>query len=566
MHHHAKRALCVLVSLSVLFMLLSALTLSTIASSDPITPDIAVGDGFIIVQTNKGEVWGWGDNSDGVLGNPQSIETNKDILTPIKINLPGIQSIAISAGYDHVLLLGSDGNVYAWGNNSAGQLGVTSTEDTVTVPTLVDKLCGKNIVAVAAGDRFSLALSGDGTVYSFGINDKGQLGYELTDSSAEFSVTPKTIKTLNGISVAKISAGAASAIAIDENGQAYLWGSTANFVLGEELTPDHKLPYLLPTSKTTPPITCAALSANHSAFLLNDSTIGFMGVNEYGQYGNGTTNAEASKKFNITTNTATLNITDIAVSDQQTVLLGSDGKVYTAGNRLPNNAESASNTFVPLFDEDEKTAIAIAAGYQNAAMIASDGSVWAWGDNSHGQLGNDEAGIAKATPTKVIKSDDFSYITDNTSHVKDVPIRVTTSVPSPKYTVVIPTTVNVGKLHQTDEISPSRYSWTQFDIQVNNVENLFGEKAIRVWVEPGDGESFCLQDGNGNTIPFELFPYSNADAPIPEDGVLKEFTQSEQTDEVWIRIDQSKISKTGVYSGIMTFHYTVVDIPQNDAE
>ena len=200
-------------------------------------------------------------------------------------------------------------------------------------------------------------------------------------------------------------------------------------------------------------------------------------------------------------------------------------------------------------------------------MIASDGSVWVWGDNEHGQLGNGESGnVEKTTPTKVFKSDDFSYITDNTSHSKDVPIRVTTSVPSPKYTVVIPTTVDVDKLRQTDEISPSRYSWTQFDIQVNNVENLFGEKAIRVWVEPGEGDSFCLQDGNGNTIPFELFPYSNADAPIPADGILKEFTKNNDTDSVWICIDQSKISKTGVYSGIMTFHYTVVDIPQNDAE
>jgi alpha-tubulin suppressor-like RCC1 family protein len=562
MHLRIKRALCVLVSLSILLAFSSILTLSTTASAPSVDPCIAIGNNFMVVQTTKGELWGWGDNSGGVLGDPQSAETNENITTPVKINLPGIHSVAVSAGYDHVLMLGSDGNVYAWGKNDVGQLGIDTPEEKIEIPTLVDKLCGKNITAIAAGKRFSLALSEDGTVYSFGLNNKGQLGYASTDGSAEFSATPTKIKALNGISIAQITAGYESAIAIAQDGQAYLWGSTKNYLLGVYET-SNPLPPTLMTQTTS--VISAALTNTYSAFLLENGTVGFMGSNAYGQYGNGDASENATTVFKVT-DTSALNIKDIAVSDQQTVLLGTNGKVYTAGNRLQNNAESASKTFVPLFGEDEKTAIAIAAGYKNGAMIASDGSVWVWGSNSCGQLGNGTgSNDGSATPTKVLGSDDFSYITDTVPHEKDVPIRVTTSVPAPKYAVVIPSTVNVGQLQQTDEISPSRYSWTQFDIQVTNVENLFGEKAIRVWVQPGEGDSFCLQDGNGNAIPFELFPHFGANSPIPADGILKEFTKNEQ-DEVWIRIDQSKISKTGVYSGIMTFHYTVVNIPQSDAE
>ena len=561
MHHHAKRALCVLVSLSVLFTLLSALTLSTIAASDPITPDIAVGDGFIIVQTNKGEVWGWGDNSDGVLGPARSNEINWHVTAPVKITLPNaVKSTAISAGFDHVLCLGSDGNVYAWGKNEYGQLGTAVTNDPIKTPTKVEGLSGKNITAIAAGYQFSIALGSDGKVYSFGANNFCQLGYELQD--ATYSTAPTQISALSNASIKKISAGYQSAAAIDATGKAYLWGSTKNYLLGVDETPN-PLPPTLMTQTTS--VISAALTNTYSAFLLENGTVGFMGSNAYGQYGNEETDATFSKVFKVT-DTSTLNIKDIAVSDQQTVLLGTNGKVYTAGNRLPNNAESASNTFVPLFDENEKTAIAIAAGYQNAAMIASDGSVWVWGNNSCGQLGNGtEGNDGSATPAKVFGSDDFSYIMDRSSHTKDVPLTFKTTVPAPTYTITIPSTIAIGELRQTDPNADNRYSWTEFEISAQNVANLFGEKQIQVSVSPGSGNTFCLQDGHGNTIPFALF-----DSPSSQNAmsgnVLVNFTKSNQKESTWIRIDQSQLSKSGIYSGTLTFHYSVVNIPQNNTQ
>ena len=558
MRHCVKRALCVLVSISILFTLVSVLTLSTTASSNKCTA-IAVGNNFIVVQTTAGEVWGWGDNINGVLGTAISNETNTDITAPVKISLPnGVNSTAISAGFDHVLCLGSDGNVYAWGNNAFGQLGVTVSNDVVRIPTCITSLSDKNIIAISAGKQFSLALSSDGTVYSFGKNDKGQLGYEFSDDSAEFSATPTQIPALNEVTIAQISAGYESALAIDEDGKAYLWGSTEHYVLGEKTNSGYKLPSLYSTSKTEASIVSAALNEKHSAFLLEDGKIGFLGSNDYSQFGNGETGGEASalKVVDI----SSLNATTSAISDQQTVLLSSDGKVYTAGNRLPNNAESASDTFVLLFEEEEKTATAIAAGYQNAAMIASDGSVWVWGSNSNGQLGNGTSGNGgQATPSKVFGSDDFSYIMSNTPQYKDVPITVKTTVPAPTYSITIPQTIQLNELRQTTENAENRFAWVEFQISSQNVSNLFGEKSIQVSVEPGNGQSFCLQDGNGNTIPFELFDCENASNAI-SDGILKEFTESDQTEGTWIRVDQSIISKSGIYTGTLIFRYSVVDI------
>ena len=565
MRHCVKRALCVLVSLSILFTLSSVFTLSTIASSTTVTPSIAVGNNFIIVQTNKGELWGWGDNSNSVLGNPQSFETNQNINAPTKIDLPnGIQSIAVSAGYDHVLMLASDGNVYAWGNNTVGQLGSPIEKDTVSTPTVVDGLCNKNIVAVAAGKQFSLALSRDGTVYSFGNNDLCQLGYEMTESVEQFSATPIQIAIPTNVAIKQISVGYASAVAIDADGKAYLWGSTENCILGVTASnPVYKTPFEFEKAEPTSPVFSVAMSQNHSAFLLGDDYIGFLGFNKYGQYGNTLTTTEPSKVLK-TVDISALNVKSIAVSDSQTVFLSYTGEVYTAGARWQENAESATTTFVPLFEQTEQapTAISIAAGYQNCAMLAQDGSIWVWGSNSNAQLGNGTQGDGQGTPTKVWRSDDLTYITAIKPFEKDVAITVKTSVPAPSYTVTIPSTVNVGELCQIDASSPSRYSWTDFYIETQNVENLFGEKAVCVWVEPGEGDTFCLQDGNGNTIPFDLFPYRSATTPVSNGDVLRSFTQSNQA-QVWIRIDKSQITKTGVYSGTLTFHYTVVDIPEN---
>ena len=560
MRYCVKRALCLLLTLSMLLALTATFTLSTTASPASKGPMIAIGNNFMIVQTASGEVWGWGDNSTGVLGNAYSETTGYLITSPIKIELPqNITSVSISAGYDHVLMLGSDGNVYAWGHNDAGQLGKNSDVQTLKTPTLVDGLRGKNIVAVSAGRRFSLALTDGGRVYSFGANNKLQLGYEPT---TEFSETPTLIDALSGVFVKQINAGYESATVVDINGKVWLWGATKNHLLGVTSSPDKKLPFS--DGQSIPATVASALSVNHSAFLLENGQVGCMGWNQYGQYGGGREPSESgSRFFRIADETATLGVTAIAVSNFQTVLLTVDGKVFVAGARVPNNADgAASNTFVPLFGNETKVpaAVTIAAGYQNGAMIAQDGSIWTWGDNSCGQLGNGSSGEAIATPTKVLMQDDSDFDMGQAPTVMGVPMKFTTSVPAPTYSIVIPATIDVGELRQADANDPNRYNMTSFTVEAKNVSNLFGEKEIQVSVKSGDINGiFALQDGNGGVLPFELFAEENAQTPIRSGDVFVKFTGNDSV-ETWIRIDQSKISQSGIYNGVLIFSYTIEDI------
>ena len=558
MRHHVKRALCLLVSLSILLTITAIFTLSTTAVMGSQEPMIAIGNQFMLVQTASGELWGWGDNSIGVLG-----DTPKDTVTsPVKIVLPaGVASLSISAGFDHVLMLGSDGNVYAWGDNTEGQLGISNNHEMLRSPTLVEGLMGKNIISVSAGNRFSLALSDNGRVYSFGRNTLRQLGYDLTEASEKFSITPTRIDALSNVCITKISAGTNSAIAIDQNGKVYLWGSTQNCVLGVANSPASTLPFAMPDSKTTTPIVTSAISQTHSAYLLSDGTVGFMGLNHLGQYGNGETNSDKSIRFRIT-DTASLCVTTVATSNGQTVLLTADGRVLTAGARISNKEDSASNVFVPLFEENDSApvAITIAAKYQNGALIAADGSVWAWGDNSCGQLGNGTVGDGQKTPVKVFTLESFTPDAEQLPSTLGVPIRVTTSVPAPTFSIVIPATVDVGDLRPTDVDDPNRNSFTKFTLEATNVSNLFGEKEIRVSVNAADPNGiFYLEDNSGAILPFDLVVAPNAQGVIASGDILAKFTANGQID-AYIRIDQSKITEYGVYNGILVFSYTVADI------
>ncbi len=561
MRHYVKRALCVLVSLSVLLTLISVFTLSTTASSASATPAVSVGDKFMITQTATGEIWGWGDNSNGVLGNARDENTGStNIANPVEIELPdAVTSKAISAGFNHVLALGSDGGVYAWGNNEYGQLGTDNGGRSLTTPTLVEGMRGKTVIAVSAGRNFSLVLTDGGDVYSFGANSLCQLGYEFEEGTT-YSATPTLISTLGSVFITQIQAGYDSAIAVDINGNAYLWGSTKNSVLGTDGDAvSHQLPTIHPD--ITNAVYSVATNANYSSFLLDDGTIGFFGINKYGQYGNANTSSSASMRFRIT-DTAALSIVALAAADQQTVILTMTGKVYTAGARIPDNTESASNTFVPLFGDAAQAPVAsaIAAGYRNGAMIAQDGSVWTWGDNSCGQLGKGTGDTSSATPVKVMLNEDSAFGTGNLPFVKDVPMLFKTTVPAPTYAVVIPSSVNVGELRQTDADAPDRFAVREgFTIEAVNVANLYGEKEIVLSVEPGEGAIFYLDDGNGTRLPFDILTAADAQTGIPSGGVLARFTQNGSV-QTWIRVDQSLISKSGVYNGVLTFHYSVVDI------
>jgi alpha-tubulin suppressor-like RCC1 family protein len=138
---------------------------------------------------SDGTVWGWGQNDKGQLGDGAT----KDSATPVQVmGLIGVS--AISAGVGHSLALKSDGTVWAWGQNTNGQLGDGTTQNRLT-PVQVGGINGMTAVCAGLTPGHSLALKSDGTVWAWGNNTDGQLG----DGTKTERHTPVQVAGLSGI-------------------------------------------------------------------------------------------------------------------------------------------------------------------------------------------------------------------------------------------------------------------------------------------------------------------------------------------------------------------------------
>tara|TARA_B100000530_G_scaffold169002_1_gene106611 strand:- start:470 stop:1000 length:531 start_codon:yes stop_codon:yes gene_type:complete len=136
---------------------------------------IGLGKNFSCITTQGGqEVWCWGDDSQGQLGNG-ALSTAMNPY-PVKVSLPpGLVISDLAAGYQHVCALSTTGKLFCWGDGSYGQLGSGGTVD-ATSPFGVPALFSKEIVGVDCGHQTTCAVDAEGGVWCWGQNYFGQVG------------------------------------------------------------------------------------------------------------------------------------------------------------------------------------------------------------------------------------------------------------------------------------------------------------------------------------------------------------------------------------------------------
>jgi alpha-tubulin suppressor-like RCC1 family protein len=336
---------------------------------------------------DDGSVWAWGNNSNGQLGDGSTTQKN----TPVQVSvLSSIRSVA--AGSSHTAAMKSDGTVWTWGNNANGQLGNGLTVDSAT-PALISVL--SSMTAIAAGSGHTVALKNDGTVWAWGNNINGQLG----DGSTTQRNTPVQVGGL--ASVTAIAAGSGHTVALKNDGTVWAWGNNSNGQLGDGSTTQRNTPVQVGGLAS---VTAIAAGSGHTVALKNDGTVWAWGNNSNGQLGNGltvdsATPVQVSGLSNVTMMTA------IAAGLGHTVALRSDGTVWTWGlngkGQLGNGLTTDSATPVQVGTLSDVTDIA--AGYEGSValkgVLTGDGTVWTWGSNVYGQLGNGLT-VDSATPVR----------------------------------------------------------------------------------------------------------------------------------------------------------------------
>jgi alpha-tubulin suppressor-like RCC1 family protein len=271
-----------------------------------------------------GTLWGWGLNGNllGLNGNM----ANQNL--PIQIGTANDWA-TVSAGNVHTLAVKTNGTLWAWGNGQFGQLGngiFNSATWTVTqVGTANDWL------TVSAGNRFSLAIKTNGTLWSWGLNNVGQLGISnLIDQNLPVQVGTAS----NWL---KIDAGNQHSLAIDTTGFIYAWGD-----------------------------------------------------NTFGQFGNGTNTSSLSPIMVSSSN----NWAEVSAGLDHSMALDTSGILFTFGNntngQLCDGTNTASNTMLPISFSNAGLVtqyIAISAGNNFSLAIKNDNTLWSGGFNTSGQLG-----------------------------------------------------------------------------------------------------------------------------------------------------------------------------------
>jgi len=351
----------------------------------------------------------WGANTNGQLGDNTS--TQRSAPVPVKTAgtaLDGKTVIALAGGGNHSLALCSDGTVAAWGYNTYCQLGDNSWTQH-QVPILAYRgsgsaLFGKEVVAIAAGTNYSLALCSDGTVAAWGYNNEGQLGDNTRDlRNIPVAVNSAFGSALYGKTVTGISAGANHSLALCSDGTVVAWGDNYYGKLGDNSWSQHSVPTLVNTTlgsalvgKT---VVAIAAGANHSLALCSDGTLTAWGNNNYGQLGNGSSYSLQPVVVNQASGSALFGKTVVAISagDSVSRALCSDGTVTAWGNnsygQLGDNTTTQRNIPVAVNSAPEsalfdKTFTAVAAGANHGLLQCSDGTVAALGSNNSGQLGD----------------------------------------------------------------------------------------------------------------------------------------------------------------------------------
>ena len=199
---------------------------------------VAAGLRYSLAVGSDGKVYAWGDNYNGELGDGTAIERH----SPVAVALPGgARAASVAAGSGYSLATGSDGRVYAWGYNGFGQLG-DGTRTGRRSPVAVALPGGARAVSVAAGGEHSLALGSDGRVYAWGYNGLGQLG----NGTANRRLSPVRVPLLGGARAVSVAAGWEHSLAVGSDGRVYAWGSNAGGQLGDGIAAGSDSPVAVP--------------------------------------------------------------------------------------------------------------------------------------------------------------------------------------------------------------------------------------------------------------------------------------------------------------------------------
>ncbi len=364
--------------------------------------------------TSSGSVLCWGSNEYGQLGNGSTANSTAPVQA---VGIPSA-AVSVTTGYNSTCALTDAGNVWCWGDNASGQLGNgTFTESRVPIEVLDSAGSAplSGVIAIAAGQYHTCAVSSAGAALCWGDNAKGELG----NGNEVASNLPVQVSGLAS-GVAAVSAGSNFTCAVTTTGNSSCWGEGVSGQLGNGDVTGSSIPTTVLDSTGNAPLGgVVAISAGfeNACALTSSGTVLCWGANNSGQLGNGTTSALSNVPVEVVDLTGQSAMRDVvAISsglDYNCATTGSGSAQCWGTNengQLGNGNTTNSATPVTVSGLSSGV-IAISAGYRHTCAVTNSGSATCWGFNLNGQLasGNTTTSYTPAPVLGVSRADFLKF-------------------------------------------------------------------------------------------------------------------------------------------------------------